>query len=263
MTAPFVAIRGLGVGYAGAARPALQDVDLDIGPGERVAVIGESGSGKSTLALALAGLLPPSATVSGRIDWRLPGRAPVPGRDIGLVFQDPSASLDPVMRVGAQLAEVVRAHRRIGRREAAAEAEALLAAVGIPDPPRAARGFPHRLSGGQRQRIALAAALAARPSLLVADEATSALDTLVQAGIVALLRRLVQENGTTLVAITHDLALAPQLADRVIVLKEGRIVEDGPTDTVLAAPRSPYAKALLAAHLDLQTLPLVGAGLAG
>ncbi|MCO5148099.1 MAG: ABC transporter ATP-binding protein [Aquamicrobium sp.] len=259
MSAPLVNLRGLTVSYAGSLLPALAGIDLDIGRGETLAVIGESGSGKSTLALALAGLLPDDATVAGRIDWPGFEHQPRPGRDIGFVFQDPGASLNPVRRVGAQVAEVARAHLGLSRHAARGHALDLFRRVRLPEPEAAFRAFPHQLSGGQRQRVAIAAAIAAGPKLLIADEPTSALDTIVQARIVALLSELVAEAGMTLVFITHDIALASGFAGRVGVLDRGRLVEAGPIAAVLAAPRDAYTRMLLSCHIGLDTPPLVGA----
>lgn len=190
-------IRDLTVTYRrdGNAVAALRNISLDIVAGERLAIIGESGSGKSTLALAIAGLLPASSAVGGRIEWSGLGRPPLLGRDIGFVFQDPSASLDPVMTIGKQIAEVARTHLGLTWSQAYAKAKTLLERVRLPDPDSALHAFPHQLSGGQKQRVAIAAAIAAGPKLLIADEATSALDTIVQAEIVALIRRLVAEDG--------------------------------------------------------------------
>jgi peptide/nickel transport system ATP-binding protein len=232
---PLLQIRDLTVRYPGGA-PALSGLSLDLAPGERLAVIGESGSGKSTLALALFGLLPPAATVTGSLTWPALGRSPRPGADIGLVFQDPGASLDPLMRIGRQIAEVALAHLPLDPAGAEALAVDLLARVDLPDP-----------------------ALAAGPRLLVADEMTSALDTLTQARITALLDALVRDAGMALLFITHDIALAGRMADRILVLEAGRMVETGPAARVLEAPREPYTARLLAAHLDLDTPPLVGA----
>ena len=250
-------VQGLSVAYRSGQVAALADVDLDLGAGERLAIIGESGSGKSTLALALAGLLPDDAGVEGRIEWPGFDRPPLPGRDIGFVFQDAGASLDPVVTVGAQVAEVVKSHLGLGRRTAAAHARDLLARVRLPDPDAMFGAYPHQISGGQRQRVAIAAAIAAKPALLIADEPTSALDTIVQAQIVALLDRLVAEDGMTLVFVTHDIALASGLAERIAVLKNGRLVEAGETGAVLAAPKHPYTASLLAGHIGLDTPPLV------
>ncbi len=257
MSAAIATLRDLTVTYAGAAHPALDRVSLDIASGERLAIIGESGSGKSTLALALAGLLPPRAIVAGSIDWE--GARPVPGRDIGFVFQDASASLNPVLRIGEQVAEVLVRHAGSSWREAESEAVALLARVKLPEPERIAHAFPHQLSGGQRQRVAIAAAIAARPRLLIADEPTSALDTIVQAEIVALLNALVREAEATLLFITHDIALASSFADRVAVFHDARLVEAGDTQTLLSSPRQDYTRRLIASHIDLSTPPLVAA----
>ncbi|MCA0060180.1 MULTISPECIES: ABC transporter ATP-binding protein [unclassified Mesorhizobium] len=251
---------------------ALRDISLDIKAGERLAVIGESGSGKSTLALAIAGLLPASARIDGRIDWvlrpsmlgakaeRLPSRflekAPLLGRDIGFIFQDPSASLDPVMTVGKQIAEVSRTHLGLTWPQAYAKAKDLLERVRLPDPDSALRAYPHQLSGGQKQRVAIAAAIAAGPRLLIADEATSALDTIVQAEIVALIRRLVEEDGMTLLFISHDIALAAELADRIAVFRHGELIELGATQQIVSAPTEAYTRALLEAHIGLDAEPL-------
>ena len=236
---------------------ALDDINLTINTGERLAIIGESGSGKSTLALALAGLLPASAEQTGSIDW--PSGPPAPGRDIGMVFQDPSSSLDPVLTIGEQVAEGAVAHLGLTWNAARVRARDLLARVQLPDPDSLLRAFPHQLSGGQRQRVAIAAAMAAGPRLLIADEATSALDTIVQAEIVALLRNLVAEGGMTLLFITHDIALASSLADRIAVFRHAKLVEIGAAADIIRRPREPYTASLLAAHIDLSTTPLIGA----
>jgi peptide/nickel transport system ATP-binding protein len=252
MSATLAKLERVGIGYGAAGVRALSDVTLTLNAGERLGIIGESGSGKSTLALALAGLLPPGASLVGRIDWA--GTPPRPGRDIGFVFQDPAGSFDPVISIGAQIAEVVRTHADVSRSAAWTRAVALLDAVRLPEPERIARAFPHELSGGQKQRAALAIALAGDPKLLIADEATSALDTVVQAEIVALIDRLVAETGLTLLFITHDIALAGRLSRRVAVLYGGRLVELGAAARVLARPSHPYTRALLSAHLDLDTV---------
>ena len=249
-------IRQLAVTYRGQPAPALGGIDLDIHAGERLAIIGESGSGKSTFARALAGLLPDGARVAGSLRWTA-GQPPRAGRDIGFVFQDPSASLNPVLTIGEQVAEGARRHLGLSRRQGDARALEMLARVHIPDPEKVFRAFPHQLSGGQRQRVAIAAALAAKPSLLIADEPTSALDMVVQAEIVALLDELVREGGMTLVFVTHDIALASGFADRVAIFRAGRLVEAGPTHAVLTAPKEAYTAALIASHRDLATPPLV------
>lgn len=254
---PLVAIRGLSVAYHGGNNAALTNIDLDIRPGERLAIIGESGSGKSTLALAIAGLLPASAEISGAVEWpALPG-PPLGGRDFGFVFQDSSASLDPVMPIGKQIAEVIRTHLRLGWPQAYSRAQDLLARVRLPHPESVLHAYPHQFSGGQRQRAAIAAAIAAAPRLLIADEATSALDTLVQADIVRLVRRLVAEDGMTLLFVSHDIALASQLADRIAVFRHGEMVELGDAVQVARQPRHAYTRALLTAHIGLDTEPLL------
>ncbi|MBS1181356.1 MAG: transporter related [Proteobacteria bacterium] len=249
---------GLTVTYRRAPAPALSGVSLDIEAGEILAIIGESGSGKSTLARALAGLLPERTEVAGRIDWPGLDGAPRAGRDIGYVFQDPGSSLNPVLSIGEQVGEGARHHLGLDRRSTDAEVLRLLSRVHLPQPERIARAFPHQLSGGQRQRVAIAAAIAARPRLLIADEVTSALDVVVQAAIVEILVELVRADGMTLVFVTHDLALASGIADRVAVMAAGRLVELGPAAEIITAPRATETAALIAAHIDLTTPPLVG-----
>jgi len=257
MSGRLATLRGLGVAY-GDEQAALSGIDLDIAAGERLAVIGESGSGKSTLALALAGLLPDNARIVGDIAWE-GGERPVPGRDIGFVFQDAGESLNPVLRVGEQVAEVAQRHLGLNWRDAYAHARDLLAQVQIPAPDTVLHAYAHQLSGGQRQRVAIAAAIAARPRLLIADEPTSALDTIVQSEIVALLERLVQEAGMTLVFISHDIALVSGFADRIAVLHAARLVEAGPAADVLRTPKAAYTARLIASHIGLDTPRLVGA----
>ncbi|MCV3241173.1 ABC transporter ATP-binding protein [Mesorhizobium sp. ZC-5] len=251
---PMLSIRGLSVAYRrdGQEVVALEAIDLDVGAGEKLAIIGESGSGKSTLALAVAGLLPASAKVAGTVEWPSLGRAPVNGRDIGFVFQDPSASLNPVLSVGEQIAEVARTHRGMDWRQAYTLAEELLGRVKLPEPAILRRAYPHQLSGGQKQRVAIAAAIAGKPQLLIVDEATSALDTIVQQDIVALIRQLADEDGMSLLFITHDIALASEIADRIAVFRHGRLVEVGDTGRLIASPREAYTQGLLAAHLGLE-----------
>ncbi|MGX9181612.1 ABC transporter ATP-binding protein [Mesorhizobium sp. BHbdii] len=286
MTA-LLSIRDLTVSYRrdGAEVAALKHVSLDVAAGERLAIIGESGSGKSTLALAIAGLLQASSRIDGCLDWFLPSspsvgakappsegsvkerqpsefitrstHTPLGGRDIGFVFQDPSASLDPVMSVGEQIAEVAHTHLRLTWPQSYAWAKTLLERVRLSDPDAALRAYPHQLSGGQKQRVAIAAAIAAGPKLLIADEATSALDTIVQAEIVALIRQLVAEDGMTLLFVSHDIALATELAERIAVFRHGELVELGATAQIIASPRHAYTRALLDAHLGLDAEPML------
>jgi peptide/nickel transport system ATP-binding protein len=252
---PFLSVRGLSVTYRGGQRQvtALRDIDFDLAPGRRLALVGESGSGKSTLAMAIARLLPKSAAISGSVSFPFMGAPLRPGRDLGVVFQDPSGSLNPVLSIGDQIAEVVVVHRGIAWSAARRIAAELLDRVRIPQVQARLDGFLHEFSGGQRQRIAMAAALAGEPSLLIADEPTSALDTVVQRELVLLLDELVRERGLTLLFVTHDIALASELGDEVAVLLDGRLVEHGPIGSVFAAPGHPYTSALLATRLDLNT----------
>ncbi len=243
-------IHALTVTYGAAAAPALRAITLTLNQGQRLALIGESGSGKSTLALAVCGLLPPDAHITGTITFPTPRHL---GRDIGVLFQDPSGSLNPVLTIGEQIAEVLVIHCGHSWAAARAAAARLLDRVRIAGGPRALAAYPHEFSGGQRQRIALAAALAARPTLLIADEPTSALDSIVQAELVTLLDELVREDGMSLLFVTHDIALASHLADTVAVLYRGAIVETGPIATVLNTPAHAYTRALIATRLDLDT----------
>ena len=254
-------IDDLHVRYAASEAPALRDISLTIRQGQRLAIIGESGSGKSTLSKAIAGLLPGSARVSGDISWSrdsglFAGR-PMPGRDIGTIFQDTGATLNPVLTIGEQVAEGAVRHLGLSWRQARDLARDLLERVRLPHPSHLLAAYPHQLSGGQRQRVAIAAAIAANPAILIADEATSALDTVTQAAIAALLDNLVREENRTLVFITHDIGLASSLADEIAVLRAGRLVEHGPTWSVLSAPAHEYTRALLADYLDLSTPPLI------
>ena len=250
--APLLTVDGLGVSFADGRRRlrAVHDLHLRIGVGERLALLGESGSGKTVTAMAVAGLLPEEARIEGRIGWPAFAKAPVLGRDIGVVLQDPMSSLDPVLTIGEQIGEVLVTHEGIGWGVARERATALLRRVGIEEPERRVDTFPHRLSGGQRQRAAIAMAIAAGPRLLVADEPTTALDTVVQARIMALLDELARAQGMALLLVTHDLALASGIADRAAVLYAGRLVEVGPIDRMVKEPRHPYTRGLLASSLD-------------
>ncbi|GAA4773261.1 ABC transporter ATP-binding protein [Microbacterium gilvum] len=257
-------VSGLTIRSASAAP--VRDVSFAVDAGERLGVIGESGSGKSLTSLAATGLLPSSLTPSGSI--LLDGREVVGARDavlrplrgpvVQIVFQEPLTALDPLMRVGRQIAEPMRRHlglRGGALRDAVAAA---LDEVALPDP-RIARAFPHELSGGQRQRIAIAIALAARPRLLIADEPTTALDVTVQHGVLSLLERLVAVRGMALLFISHDLAVVSRMAERLVVLQNGSVVEEGPVARVLAAPGHPYTRALVASARALDDV-LDGAG---
>lgn len=251
---PALAVRDLAVRTRD--RVLVDGVSLTVGAGERVGLIGESGSGKSLTALAVMGLLPDGVTATGGVDVAaergLLARgdrrlAPLRGRLMSMVFQEPMTALDPLVRVGAQVAEVMTLHGARGRADAAERAVGLLREVGLPDPDRAARAYPHQLSGGQRQRVMIAMALANDPALLVADEPTTALDVTVQAQVLDLMADLVARRGTGLLFITHDLAVVARVCERVVVMRDGRVVESGPVAEVFADPQHPYTRGLLAA----------------
>ena len=233
---------------------AVDGVSFEVAPGQTVGLVGESGCGKSVTSLAVMGLLPQRGNrVSGKVFFdgvdllRLSGRAMRDrrGRDLAMIFQDPLSSLNPVVPIGVQVTEVLERHRGMRRSAAMVQARELLDQVGIPDPTRRLREYPHQLSGGMRQRALIAMALACRPRLLIADEPTTALDVTIQAQILALLRALVTEHGTALIMITHDLGVVAGLCDEVNVLYGGRVVERAGRHEIFAAPRHPYTFGLL------------------
>lgn len=251
-----------------AARPLVDDVSFRVADGERLGVIGESGSGKSLTALAVLGLLahPLRASGSARIvtassgetvdvvsarQRRLDG---VRGTTVGAVFQEPLASLDPLMRIGSQLAWPLRRHRGLRGPKLRTGVLDALAEVQLAGPERIARSYIHEVSGGQRQRVAIALALAARPRLLIADEPTTALDVTVQAGVLDLLQEAVSERGMALVFISHDLPVVAGIADRVVVMRNGRVVEQGETRRILTSPREEYTRTLVGASRALDDL---------
>ncbi|OZM77830.1 ABC transporter ATP-binding protein [Pseudonocardia sp. MH-G8] len=235
----------------------VRGVSFDVPAGGALGIVGESGSGKTLTCRTALGILPaPLEMTGGRVTllgrdtatlteprWR-----ELRGRGIGAVFQDPGAFLNPSLRIGSQVAEVLRVGRRLGRRAARAEALRLLTAVHLRDPERVSRQYPHELSGGMLQRVVIAAAIALDPQVLIADEATTALDVTVQAEILDLLADLRERIGLALVVVSHDLAVVAQLCEEVVVLRDGEVVERGATDAVLRAPRHPYTRLLIDEH---------------
>jgi len=254
---PLLTVQSLSTDVAAGGRwtRVVDDVSLEVAPGRALGIVGESGSGKTMLARSVIQLLPPGAKVRHEGSVRLGDldllsasprqRRAVWGSQVGIVLQDPLRSLNPVMRVQPQLAEAVT-HARPGRaRSSRRRLAALLAEVGIPQPERRLRAYPHELSGGMRQRVTIAMALAGSPRMLIADEPTSALDVTVQAQIVAILRREQAERNMALILISHDLALVGTNTDEVLVMYAGQVVERGPSRTLVAEPGMPYTRALL------------------
>jgi peptide/nickel transport system ATP-binding protein len=256
-TSPVLEVRGLSVSFKteSGTVSAVDNVDLTLAPGEIVGIVGESGCGKSVTGMSLAGLLPGSARVSGSA--RLQGveliGAPesvlrgVRGQSIAYIFQEPMSSLNPVLSVGRQVGEVLQVHEGLSRKQARARAIELLTLVGIPSPEQRVDSFPHQLSGGMRQRVMIAMAVACGPTVLVADEPTTALDVTVQAGILDVLRELRDRLGTSILFITHDLGVIAAVADRVVVMYAGRVVERAPVDELFAHPKHHYTAGLLVA----------------
>jgi peptide/nickel transport system ATP-binding protein len=272
---PLLRVEDLSIGFGG--REAVEDISFEIAAGETLGLVGESGSGKSATSLALMRLLPPEAQITGRVLFAPPdGHGAVAevdllqlrevemqrrrGSDLAMIFQEPMTALNPVMRVGAQIAEAVQAHHpQLTRSEVAQRVLDAMREVALPEPERRARDYPHQFSGGQRQRILIAIAIVNRPRLLIADEPTTALDVTVQAQILALLRELRRAHGLSMLFISHDLAVVAQIADRVAVMQHGRIVEQAATGELFRNPRHPYTRRLLASAPSMATdraLPL-------
>ncbi len=262
---PLLAVRDLRVAYGGEAgeTAAVDGVGFTLQPREKLGLVGESGCGKSTIALALMGLLPGTARVSGEI--RFDGRdllgegeralRAIRGKDIAMVFQDAMASLNPLLSVGRQITETLEAHLAMTPGQASARALELLRLVGIAAPERRMRAYPHEMSGGMCQRAMIAMALACGPKLLLADEPTTALDVTIQAQIFELIGRICAETDTAMLLITHDLGVVAGMADRVAVIYAGRVVETAETTALFAHPTHPYTRGLLA------SVPRIDAGL--
>jgi oligopeptide/dipeptide ABC transporter ATP-binding protein len=239
---------------------AVGGVSFELQPGEVLAVVGESGSGKSVTAQTITGLTrAPNAKITGSVSYR--GREligldddqlrDIRGEQIAMVFQDPMSSLNPVYRVGDQISEMIRAHRDLSKREASDRAIELLRSVGIPNPERRVRHYPHEFSGGMRQRVMIAMALALEPEVLIADEPTTALDVTVQAQILRLLDQLNRDRDLAVILITHDLGVVAEVADRVLVMYAGQIVEDATLDEIFYDPQHPYTWGLLGSLMRL------------
>ena len=260
MTAPLLSIRDLTVRayLEGGTRTLIDEVSLDLERGEILGLVGESGSGKSLLCRSLVRLMPSSRLriESGAV--LLKGRdlirasaaemLGVRGGEIGMIFQNPTSHLDPVMRVGDQIAEGLRFHEGLGSRAARAAATDLLARVGFPDPARQYDSYPHEFSGGMRQRAMIGVALACSPEILIADEPTTALDVTIQSQVLRLLLDIRAERDLSIILISHDLGIVAQTCDRIAVMREGRIVEDREKRALLASPRHPYTVSLIASH---------------
>lgn len=251
-------LRGLTVsflGHAGARHDALQGVDLKVRRGEVVSLVGGSGSGKTLLSLACIGLLPGAATCTGSILWQgqpvtnLPAKGwlRIRGRQIAMIFQDAQASLNPVYRIRDQFRWVLQLHRGMNGDAADQEAIQMIRSVQLDDAARVLSSYPHELSGGMCQRVMIALALVCKPELLIADEPTSALDRLVQAEIIELLASIHRQMGLSMLLITHDLSMASRLAEKIVVIKDGQIVEEGPARAIFSRANHPYTKSLLAA----------------
>ena len=258
MTPPVLSVRGLRVEFVTrrGVLTAVDGVSFEIARGEVLGVVGESGAGKSVTGSAVIGLIDPPGRIAGgeillsgtRIDNLPPEEMRrIRGKRIGMIFQDPLTSLNPLYRVGDQLVETIRTHSSLSSSAARRRAVELLAEVGIPAPERRIDGYPHEFSGGMRQRVVIALALCAEPELIIADEPTTALDVSVQAQIIALLRRLGRDHGTAIMLVTHDMGVIAEAADRAAVMYAGRVVEIGPVRAVVQSPLHPYAKGLMGA----------------
>lgn len=260
--APLLSVRDLSIAFGKPSAPKsiVRDLGFEIAEGETLAIVGESGSGKSVTALSLLGLLGPKARVTGTIAFQGENLLPydfdrltlLRGNEISIIFQEPMSALNPVYKVGQQLSDVIRNHLRLTPEEARAKALELLVKVKLPTPEAKYEQYPFELSGGQLQRVMIAMAIACRPRLLIADEPTTALDVTVQASILDLLRELQAEMGMSILFITHDFGVVADIADRVLVMRNGEKVETGPAETLFAAPREDYTRMLLSAVPSLE-----------
>lgn len=250
-----LSVRDLAVSFPGAAGPmrAVDGVNLTLDRGDCMVIAGESGSGKSLLCRSILGIQPDAATVTGQIEWKgrsLAGLSPsewrhLRGGSIAMIFQDPTSALNPLLSVGRQIMDVVRAHRSCSKQDARSRAIEVLGLAGLPEPEHRLSGYPSELSGGMRQRVAIALALAASPELIIADEATTNLDVSIQAQIVELLRKLRRDLGLALIFVTHDLDLAAEVGGDIMVMYAGQPVETGEVGAVLSDPCHPYTRGLL------------------
>ncbi|MEW6438823.1 MAG: ABC transporter ATP-binding protein [Pseudomonadota bacterium] len=262
---PLIDVRHLRVQFG--RNCALDDVSFGIGRGKTVALVGESGSGKSTVALSIMGLLPQGADVKTQGSVVFDGgtenqkdlfalsereRRKVRGKDISMIFQDPMSSLNPVYTIQSQICEAIRAHQKCSRGESKSRALDLLTSLGVPNPANCLSSYPHQLSGGMRQRVMIAMALACGPSLLIADEPTTALDATIQAQLLELFKAVQARTGMAILFITHNIGIVAEMADEVMVMYAGQLVEAGPTSSVLQNPKMPYTKALL------RSVPVLG-----
>ncbi|BDT95511.1 putative oligopeptide ABC transporter, ATP-binding protein [Nocardia sputorum] len=263
---PALSIESLSVTFATDAGPvhAVTDVSYEVYPGEVLAIVGESGSGKSVSSRTAMGLLPETATVRGLVTLGTEQVTAMSekqltalrGGAVSMVFQEPGSALDPLFTVGFQIGEALRAHTRLTRKAAKARAVELLRLVGLPDPEQRVDYYPHQLSGGQKQRVVIAIAIACEPKVIIADEPTTALDVTVQAEILDLLRDLRDRIGSAIVLITHNMGVVADIADRVVVMRDGAVVEQAPVDELFARPTAAYTRALLAAvpHLGAEQI---------
>jgi oligopeptide/dipeptide ABC transporter ATP-binding protein len=261
MTEPLLAVRDLQVRFRIRERtvPAVEGVSFDLAPGRTLGIVGESGSGKSVTSLAVLGLVPPPGEIAAGQVW-FEGRdltkldraalRRIRGSRIGMIFQDPMTSLNPFLPIGHQIMEATRLHLGHSRYEAMEHAVKMLDMVGIPDARARADAYPHQFSGGMRQRVMIAMALACRPRLLIADEPTTALDVTIQAQILDLMRDLCQQTSASMILITHDLGIVAEIADTVVVMYAGRVVETAPAAELFRNPQNPYTRALLACTPD-------------